>query len=36
VYLGRAHVKRAVPPMPVEAMNSVKADVDRVKAGMHR
>jgi len=36
VYLGRAHVKRAVPPMPVEAMNSVRADVDRVKARFHR
>jgi uncharacterized membrane protein YqjE len=36
VLVGRAHVRRAVPPVPVEAMNSVKADVDRVKAGVHR
>ena len=36
VLMGRSHVRRAVPPMPVEAMNSVRADVDRVKAGVHR
>jgi uncharacterized membrane protein YqjE len=36
VYLGQAHVKRAVPPVPVEAMNSIRADVDRLKAGVHR
>jgi uncharacterized membrane protein YqjE len=36
VLMGRAHVQRAVPPVPVEAMNSVRADVDRVKAGARR
>jgi uncharacterized membrane protein YqjE len=36
VLMGRAHVRRAVPPVPVEAINSVRADVDRVKAGARR
>jgi hypothetical protein len=35
ILFGKARVKRAVPPVPVEAMQSVRADVDRVKVGMH-
>lgn len=35
VFLGKARVQRAVPPVPTEAMNSVRADVDRLKARIH-
>jgi hypothetical protein len=34
--VGRGRLQRAVPPVPVEAMNSVRADVDRIKAGARR
>jgi len=34
--VGRSRLQRAVPPVPVEAMNSVRADVDRIRAGARR
>jgi len=34
--VGRNRLQRAVPPVPVEAMNSVRADVDSIKAGARR
>jgi hypothetical protein len=33
---GRKEVKRAVPPVPQEAVHSVKADIDEVKERAHR
>jgi uncharacterized membrane protein YqjE len=36
VFMGKARLKRAAPPVPTEAMDSIRADVDRVKAGVHR
>jgi uncharacterized membrane protein YqjE len=33
---GRAELKKAAPPMPEEAVRSVKADIDEVKERAHR
>jgi hypothetical protein len=33
---GRAQLGRAVPPMPEEALDSVRADVDEIKERAHR
>lgn len=34
--LGRSHVKRATPPVPTQAVDSVKADVAEIKERAHR
>ena len=34
--IGRGHLKKATPPMPAEAVDSVKADVAEVKERAHR
>jgi len=34
--LGRARVRRATPPVPTEAVESVKADVEELKESAHR
>ena len=34
--LGRGHLKKATPPVPAEAVGSVKADVAEVKERAHR
>ncbi len=34
--VGRARVKRAVPPVPNQAINDIKMDVDEVKGRVHR
>ncbi|MFF1375218.1 phage holin family protein [Streptomyces sp. NPDC058308] len=34
--VGRGQLARAVPPVPQEAMNSVKADVEEIKGRAHR
>jgi uncharacterized membrane protein YqjE len=34
--VGRTQVKQAVPPVPEQAMKSVKADVDELKERAHR
>jgi uncharacterized membrane protein YqjE len=33
--IGKSQVKKAVPPEPLEAIDSAKRDVDAVKAGIH-
>lgn len=34
--LGRARMKKSTPPLPKQAMSSVKDDIDEVKAKAHR
>jgi Flp pilus assembly protein TadB len=34
--LGRGHMKKATPPMPTEAVDSVKTDVAEIKERAHR
>jgi membrane protein implicated in regulation of membrane protease activity len=34
--VGRARVKRGVPPVPSQAINDIKMDVDEVKGRVHR
>jgi hypothetical protein len=34
--LGLSRMKRAAPPVPTEAIHSMRADIDAVKAGVHR
>ncbi len=34
--LGRSHVKRATPPVPTQAVDSVKADVAEIRERAHR
>jgi Putative Actinobacterial Holin-X, holin superfamily III len=34
--LGKQHMRKAAPPMPEEAVASVKADVDEIKESVHR
>jgi hypothetical protein len=34
--LGRSHMKRATPPVPTQAVDSVKADVAEIKERAHR
>jgi uncharacterized membrane protein YqjE len=34
--LGRSHVRKATPPMPTQAVDSVKTDVAEIKERVHR
>ena len=34
--MGRSRMRRATPPMPEQAVEGAKADVEEVKEGMHR
>lgn len=34
--IGLGRMKRAAPPVPTETIHSVQADIDAVKAGVHR
>ena len=34
--LGRSRMRRATPPIPEQAVEGAKADVEEVRAGMHR
>ena len=34
--MGRSRMRRATPPMPEQAIEGTKADVEEVKEGMHR
>ncbi len=34
--LGRAQVRRAVPPVPERALDGVRSDIDEIKERVHR
>jgi membrane protein len=34
--MGRSRMRRATPPMPEQAVEGTKADIEEVKEGMHR
>ena len=34
--VGKGQIKKGTPPAPTEAVNSVKADIDTIKEGIHR